>query len=145
MIDVYLKSDPLGQSMFSSDESPVFIVDGLRWRLVNRSRVWRPPTDLYETEDAVIVRVEIAGMRETDFSIVLRGRSLLISGVRSDVPERRAYHQMEIPFGEFAIEIELPVSIAAEQVISSYLDGFLRIGLPKIYTRSNPAGKGSEG
>ena len=73
-----------------------------------RPHVWRPPTDVYETEDAIVVRVEIAGMREADFTVALVERSLLIRGVRQDLTERRAYYQMEIPFGEFSTEVELP-------------------------------------
>lgn len=132
MIEVFLKSDPTGQNKLASEESPVFTVDGQRWRLVNRPHAWRPPTDLYETEEYIVVRIEIAGVKEADFSITLRNRRLLISGMRSDVSERRAYHQMEIPFGEFAVEIEIPFAIQHEQIASNYQDGFLRIVLPKI-------------
>ena len=100
-----------------------------------RSPAWRPPTDVYETEDAVIVRVEIAGMHETDFSIVLDGRYLSIRGVRQDIPERRAYHQMEILFGEFSVDVEMPVAVDAENVQAIYQNGFLKIMLPKVHLR----------
>src|SRR5512134_1971194 len=106
MMEVFLKSDPTGQNKFAGDENSVFTVDGQYWRLVNRPRAWRPPTDLYETEEFIVVRIEIAGIKEKEYTITLRDRRLVISGMRSDVSERRAYHQMEIPFGEFAVEIE---------------------------------------
>jgi HSP20 family protein len=105
--------------------------ENLRWRIATRPHIWRPPTDVYETEDAIIVRVEIAGMREADFSVQLIERTLQVRGVRQDVPERRSYHQMEIPFGEFSTEIDLLVPIAAEQIEAVYRDGFLRVLLPK--------------
>jgi HSP20 family protein len=111
------------------------------WRLITRSPAWRPPTDIFETEDALIVRVEIAGMREQDFSIELDGRSLTVRGSRQDLPERRAFHQMEIHFGEFAIELELPNYIEADQVQAVYSDGFLRIHLPKARPRQIPIGE----
>jgi HSP20 family protein len=75
--------------------------------------------------------VEIAGMRESDFKLSLQERLLLIRGVRPDVLERRAYHQLEIPFGEFASEVELSVPVVAEQVTAEYKEGFLKIILPK--------------
>ena len=53
------------------------------WRLSLRSTSWRPPTDVYEVDDDLIVRVEIAGMREEDFSIELNGRILSIRGMRN--------------------------------------------------------------
>jgi HSP20 family molecular chaperone IbpA len=132
MMEVFTKSDLSGQGIFSSDESPVFTVDGQRWRLVNRPHAWRPPTDLYETEQSIVIRIEIAGVKESDFSITLRDRRLKINGIRTDISERRAYHQMEIPFGEFAVEIEIPFAIKYDQIVSNYQDGFLRLVLPKI-------------
>jgi len=105
--------------------------DNLRWRIANRPHIWRPPTDVYETEEAFIVRVEIAGMREDDFSIQLIERNLQIRGSRQDISERRSYYQMEIPFGEFSTEIELLVPIAADLIEAVYRDGFLRVVLPK--------------
>ncbi len=107
------------------------IVDGVQPRPVLRPHVWRPPTDVYETEDAVVVRVEVAGMQDADFSIILDGRYLSIRGVRPDAPERRAYHQMEIPFGEFSSEVELPVPVLVNEITAVYTNGFLRVALPK--------------
>ena len=104
----------------------------MRWRLHMRSHIWRPPTDVYEVEDALVVRVEIAGMRENDFAIYLDGLILAIRGARPDIPERRAYHQMEIPFGEFATEVELPFQVDVDQILATYTNGFLRILLPRV-------------
>jgi HSP20 family molecular chaperone IbpA len=132
MMEVYLRSDFGGQNKFSSEENPVFTVDGQRWRLVNRPHAWRPPTDLYETEQSIVIRIEIAGVKENDFNITLRNQRLLVTGIRSDVSERRSYHQMEIPFGEFAVEIEIPYALKYDQILPIYQDGFLRITLPKI-------------
>jgi len=96
-----------------------------------RSNVWRPPTDVYETETRVIVKVEIAGVRDEDIEVAIQGNLLLVSGMRSDISERRAYHQMEIPFGKFSVGIELPASVIAENASADYKDGFLTINLPK--------------
>jgi HSP20 family protein len=69
-------------------------------------------------------------MREADFTISLIERSLTIRGIRQDTSERRAYHQMEIAFGEFNTEVELPYQIISDKVEATYRDGFLRITLP---------------
>jgi HSP20 family protein len=108
------------------------------WRLTMRPPAWHPPTDVYEMDNTLVVRVEIAGMREGDFAIELNGRFLVVRGVRQDIPERRAYHRMEIRFGEFSIEIELPSYIEADQVQAIYHNGFLRILLPKSHPRQIP-------
>lgn len=94
------------------------------------------PTDVYETDNAIIVRVEIPGMQEDDFAIEIHGRTISVRGIRQDdIPERRAYHQMEIRFGEFNIEIELSIYIESDQVEALYQNGFLRIVLPKARPR----------
>ena len=53
------------------------VSDGLHWRLVSRPHIWMPPTDVFETEDAIVIRVEIAGMKEDDFEISLATNELI--------------------------------------------------------------------
>jgi HSP20 family protein len=105
------------------------IYNSIVWHV--RSNTWRPPTDMYETEDNVIVKMEIAGMRDEDLEVALQDNQLSISGARADSTERKAYHQMEIPFGKFSVGIELPVRVNTESATAEYKDGFLTIQLPK--------------
>jgi len=106
------------------------IFHALSWHI--RSGVWSPPTDLYETTESFVVRVEIAGMKEDDFEVAIENHILMISGHRSDLNERRAYHQMEIRFGKFEIAVEIPVPVDADGSVAEYKDGFLLIKLPKV-------------
>ena len=102
-MDAVPKSEADKFAEVDSGKSP-----GYHWRILMRSPSWRPPTDVFETDETLFVRVEIAGMREEDFTIELNGRELTIRGARQDPAERRAFHQMEIRFGEFAFALELP-------------------------------------
>ncbi len=112
------------------------ILHAIRWQV--RSSVWSPPTDVYETEDNFIVRVEIAGMSDGDFEVTIESRSLSISGIRPDPVGRRAYHQMEILSGRFEIEVEITVPVDVDSSSAEYKDGFLTVSLLK--SRSNPIG-----
>jgi HSP20 family protein len=95
--------------------------------------LWIPPTDVYETEDLIVVQVEIGGVKQSDFAISLLERRLVISGTRANSgPLRRAYHQMEVNFGDFRTEVELPVRVDEGRIDAEYSDGFLRIVLPKL-------------
>ncbi len=105
------------------------ILHAISWQVY--SSVWSPPTDLFESEEALVVRVEIAGMKEEDFEVALENNVLLIAGARADSPERRAYHQMEIRFGKFATSVALPAPVDAEAARAEYKDGFLTVTLPK--------------
>jgi HSP20 family protein len=106
------------------------LVHAVSWTV--RSSAWSPTTDMYETDDAYILRVELAGMRESDFEITLEDGYLQISGTRPDLPERRAYQQMEIRFGRFSTAVGLPGPVDVEASRAEYEDGFLTVTLPKI-------------
>ncbi len=92
---------------------------------------WSPPTDFYEIGEDFIVRVEIAGMKLDDFKISLEDRYLIISGQRADLPQPRAYHQMEIRYGTFRTVVALPAPVDVSRAQAVYEDGFLTIQLPK--------------
>jgi HSP20 family protein len=101
------------------------------WQVQVRAGVWSPPTDVYETEKAYVIRVEIAGMKEDDFEIAVESNYVSISGNRPDIPERRAYQQMEIRFGKFETVVGLPEAIDLDGATAKYKLGFLKVHLPK--------------
>jgi HSP20 family protein len=100
------------------------------WQI--HSSIWMPPTDVYETETHLVVKVEVAGIREEDFEVVVEEQVLLIRGYRPDANERRAYHQMEIRSGKFEIAIGLPSGIDLETATAEYNQGFLAILFSKM-------------
>lgn len=106
------------------------LIHAVSWTV--RSSAWSPPTDVYEAEDAYVVRVEVAGMSGTDFEITLEDGFLQIGGTRPDVTERRAYQQMEIRFGRFSTAVGLPGPVDVDASRAEYVDGFLTVTLPKV-------------
>jgi len=106
-----------------------------RWVVMRHTHTWRPPTDVYETDDAIVVRVEVAGMQETDFHIELHAHLLAVSGVRQDPSPKVAYHQMEIHYGEFRVEVYLHWSVDPDSIEARYIDGFLQVRLPRAQPR----------
>ncbi len=99
---------------------------------VRQQRKWRPATDVYETEESVIVKVEVAGMSERDFCVSLSNRDLVISGVRHDLDCKQTYQQLEIPYGDFSTEVFLPYAVNREDIRATYENGFLTVVLPKV-------------
>jgi HSP20 family protein len=104
----------------------------MSWNYVNHPHNWHPPTDLYETDHAFIVRMEVAGMNKEEFCVSLEDNLLDISGSRPDLNLSRAYHRMEIPYGNFRSTIKLPSAVDGSQVSAEYHDGFLLVTLPKV-------------
>ena len=100
-----------------------------------RSSLWMPPTDVYETEENLVIKMEVAGMRDEDFEVAVEKNVLMIAGSRPDPNERRAYHQMEIMSGKFELAIQLPVPVDIDNAHAEYKDGFLTILFPKVRAR----------
>src|ERR1041384_5295557 len=95
--------------------------------------VWRPAADVYETDSAFVVKVELAGMRDAEIAITLDERSLRIEGQRLEQRDEslRCYHQIGVSYGAFAVEVFLARPVDYERVTAHYDDGFLFIELPK--------------
>lgn len=106
------------------------IVSG-RWMGLPEYRTWHPPTDVYETDTHYVVRMEVAGMSECNFTISIVDRLLVITGIRQDPSDKLVYHQMEIIYGEFRSEVILPGPVDEGDVEAVYADGFLKVVLPK--------------
>ncbi len=104
-------------------------------RPISRSNigVWRPPVEVFECEDSLVVTVEIAGVVEEEISVVVDETLLRVSGVRNNpsVTQKRTYHEMGIAYGPFEAQVFLPFSVVLDQVEASYEGGFLRITLPR--------------
>lgn len=109
----------------------------VRWGLPQET-AWRPPIDVYETDDRVVVLVEIAGLAPDDYEVLLSGRTLVISGERRDPAEKLAYQQMEIRHGKFRAQVHLPWALESDSYQATYENGFLKITLLKAQVRRVP-------
>jgi HSP20 family molecular chaperone IbpA len=99
-----------------------------------RQEVWRPSTDVYETESEVVVMMELAGVREEDVEVTLFRDMVVVSGSRVDGarPEKVRYHEVGINFGRFRSEVFLPIQVNPDCVEAHYENGFLTIRLSKV-------------
>ena len=102
-------------------------------------RFWQPPVDIHETNDALVVKVELSGAKADDLQVSLAAddRILLITGARvenhADREGRVRCHQLEIYFGPFERAIVLPSSVPVDRdkIKATYKEGFLVVTLPK--------------
>jgi len=93
---------------------------------------WVPNTDVYATDDGLVVKVELAGMRSEHLEITVEGNRLRISGSRPDGcrAAKCSFLVMEINYGPFESVLELPPGYDLSQAKAAYLNGFLRIDVP---------------
>lgn len=105
--------------------------------MITNTRNWRPPTDVYESDDCIIVKVEIAGMDQEKFNITYFKNTLNISGCRTDENSSiKAFHQLEIGYGDFSTSIEINMPIQVDKSEAIYQNGFLIISLPKSHPKN---------
>lgn len=102
-------------------------------------RFWQPLVDVHETGRAVIVKMELAGVRASDLQVTLSpdDRVLTVSGTRAEGQDdregRMRCHQLEIYFGPFERSVALPAEVALDRdaIAAAYREGFLIVTLPK--------------
>jgi HSP20 family molecular chaperone IbpA len=117
------------------DEQPhrqgVSAFDEYEWYMARNRRLWRPPTDVYETDSHIVIKIEIAGMNEADFKISFVDRRLIVLGRRRDPVGKLIYHNMEIRYGEFLSEVWIGWALDQSAIEATYENGFLFVKLPK--------------
>ena len=94
---------------------------------------WQPAVDVFESEKAVVVRVELAGVTSGDVRVSLDGEWLVIQGERRAAghADVRRLLQVEVPYGPFERRIRVGIPFERDQVSAGLEDGFLTVLLPK--------------
>lgn len=91
-----------------------------------------PALNMWEENDAIIVEAEVPGVRGEDLDISLEGNTLILRGERKpDTPDNVSYHRRERMSGRFSKSVSLPFEIDADQVRAEYVNGVLKLTLPK--------------
>jgi HSP20 family protein len=92
---------------------------------------WVPNTDVYMTDMGV--KVELPGMKSENLEITIEGNHLHVAGNRPDGcrPPNCSFLVMEISYGPFETDLELPPGYDLGQAKAVYVNGFLRIEVPQ--------------
>jgi HSP20 family protein len=98
------------------------------------SGAWSPPVDIYETDDALVMKAELPGFSKDDISIEMKENTLVIKGERKreDEVKEGSYHRTERVYGAFQRSFLLPTTVDQEKVRAAYKDGVLELRLPKV-------------
>lgn len=93
---------------------------------------WVPNTDIYTTDNGIVIKVELAGMRSEYLEITVESNRLRINGNRPDGcrASKCSFLAMSIDYGPFESVLEVPPGYDLTQAKAAYLNGFLRIDVP---------------
>jgi HSP20 family protein len=109
-----------------------------RWRFSHfvRHASWRPAINAYRCESCISICVDLAGVDRSDIELIIEGQRLSIRGERT-VPEpggkedrARQMIAMEIDYGPFQRDVQLPDEVEVKKVRAEQKNGFLWIYLP---------------
>ena len=94
--------------------------------------VFIPPTDIFETKDAVITLLDVPGADPDSLSVTLEKRGLTVSAqAKSQVPSGYAPVMLEYREGSYERAFVLPDPVDGDRIAALFKDGVLRLTLPK--------------
>lgn len=98
-----------------------------------------PPAELTETEENLVLKLEVPGMQPADLNIEATAKSISISGERKSETqtEEEGKTRTEFRYGSFQRVIPLPVRIQNTEVKAEYKNGILYLTLPKAEAEKN--------
>jgi HSP20 family protein len=127
---IMLWGDALPDVRFLEDR-----IDRVFERALGRDRQtpWMPAMDVYETDDKLVVTLELPGLSASDVDVQVEDATLTINGTRefSNEVNEEHYHRIERRYGQFSRAVTLPPQVDAGRVDARFEDGVLTVEVPK--------------
>ncbi len=98
---------------------------------------WHPVVDVYENDDAYIVKAELPGVDKDQITVDVDGRVLTLKGERKyeDEVKEGNYYRRERAYGSFQRAFTLPEDVDPDAIKAEYKDGVLKVQVPKPEAR----------
>ena len=99
----------------------------------NGTTQWTPVADIYESENELVVNLDLPGVDPQMVDIRVENNVLSIRGERQfeDKQNKENFHRVERSYGPFARSFTLSTAVDADKIRASYKSGVLSITLPK--------------
>lgn len=110
-----------------------FVLPSLIGEVRGSGRSWGLAVDMYETNDNLIVKASVPGIKPEQLDVTVQGEMLTIKGETQDEQQREQgrYHVRERRQGSFSRSITLPFPIQSDKVQATFENGVLTLTLPK--------------
>jgi HSP20 family protein len=92
-----------------------------------------PAVDMYQTDEEVVIRAALPGIKAGDVQISVTGDVVTIKGVIKEKTnsKEKSYHIREQRYGSFERILSLPTAVVSDKAKAEFEDGVLIISLPK--------------
>ena len=94
---------------------------------------WLPPCDIYETDQEIVLKIELPEMKKDDVRLTLENNVLTLRGERrfEAKVERENYHRVERNYGQFLRSFALPTFVEGKKIFAEFNEGVLTVTMPK--------------
>jgi len=92
------------------------------------------PVDVYETDDQLIVKATVPGVKPEEIEVIVTGDLLTIKGEfkQEEKVEKPNYLRQERRFGNFCRQVGLPAGVSADNAKATFENGVLTLEMPKV-------------
>ncbi len=104
-----------------------------RWSDEGPTGLWYPSVDMFENDEALVIKAELPGLSKDDIVLNIESGTLTLSGERkfdNEVKEEK-YYRRERAYGKFTRRFSLPANVDSKKITAEFKEGVLKIEIPK--------------
>jgi HSP20 family protein len=122
---------------FAEEVRRVFLELGRAFGAESLAGECSPPIDVYETDDAIEIMVDVPGVNRDTVRIMAKGDTVLIAGEKAPrlAGPDSSFHLVERGYGRFARVVRLNRACDTSQARARLVDGELHVSVPKVADR----------
>lgn len=131
--------NPMSLVQSEIDQLNMYLINSGISGQLSKAPMWAPPVEIYETQDAYVINLELPGMSQEDVSVTQANNILTVRGTRrfKKASEESRYHTSERSYGTFERLFPLPGNAQTEKIRNKFTSGILQITIPKIKSESS--------
>ncbi len=131
--------NPMSLVQSEIDQLNMYLINSGISGQLSKTPMWTPPAEIYETQDAYVINLELPGMSQEDVSVTQANNILTVRGARrfKKATEESRYHTSERNYGSFERLFPLPGNAQTEKIRNKFTGGILQITIPKIKSESS--------
>ena len=129
-----IRWEPAREMMTLRDAMDHLFDDAFTRPLTLRDGWTAPAIDMYQTDDEIVVKASLPGVKAEEVQINITGEILTLKGETKQVVEEKkdkAWHMREQRWGTFERSVALPTQVIADKAKAEFENGILTITLPK--------------
>jgi HSP20 family protein len=100
---------------------------------VSSGSAWTPAVDIFDTEEAIVLRAELPGLGPDDIDIEIDDNVLTLKGERrfQETVDEGRFYRLERAYGHFQRSVTLPQGVKADEISADVDNGVLTVRVPK--------------